>query len=479
MMTTMKRFRIWIFLATLGSHVTGFSQNTGAQSLNLKQCIDLAIKNNLQVRQSEIQMQTNGVQFKQAKDNLLPAISGSLSEGLNYGRSINSSNNGYVDEKNGSGNYGLSSNLLLFNGLSLQQAIKENALSFDATKMDLQQQKDNITLSVILGYLMVLSNKDLLDIARQQAAVDSQQVARLDIQNRAGAIAPYTLTDLQGQYANDLVNIINALNALETSKVNLFNLLNIPYQRDATYEMVAMDANTLQYGGSSDSIFQAALHIIPNIKAADLRVRSFEKGVAVARGKLYPSLYFYGNVNSNYSSIATTTIPGSAFPVQTSDYVSFGGTNYFVNTQGALSQKISFGDQFKNNRYESIGLQLNIPILNYLTTRNNIKQAKINLVNARIVANASRNQLQQMVEQAWQNMNAAYGQYKGYMDQVNAYGESFKAAEVRFNNGVITSADYVIAKNNVDRADINLSAARYNYIFRTKILDYYQGRLTW
>jgi outer membrane protein len=275
------------------------------------------------------------------------------------------------------------------------------------------------------------------------------------------------------------VNIVNAVNALETSKVSLFNLLNIPYDKDATYEMVPMDANTLQYGGSSDSIFQTALRVIPNIKAVDLRVRSFQKGVAAARGKLYPQLYFYGNINSNYSSIATSTIPGSAFPVQTSDYITFGGTNYFVSTQGALSQKISFADQFKNNRYESIGLQLNIPILNYLTTRNNIKQAKINLVNARVMATASRNQLQQMVEQAWQNMIAAYGQYKGYTDQVNAYSQSFKAAEVRFNNGVITSDVYVIAKNNVDRANINLSAARYNYIFRAKILDYYQGRLTW
>ncbi len=158
--------------------------------------------------------------------------------------------------------------------------------------------------------------------------------------------------------------------------------------------------------------------------------------------------------------------------------MNIGATQYDVNTISKQQQKISFGNQFKNNRYESIGLSLNIPILNYLSARNNIKLQKINVQNAKIVADASRNQLQQQVEQAWQNMKAAYGQYKGYMDQEKAFEESFRTAEIRFNNGVITSVDYVIAKNHVDQANINLTASRYNYIFRTRILDYYQGRLT-
>jgi outer membrane protein len=325
---------------------------------------------------------------------------------------------------------------------------------------------------------MVLSNEDQLEISRQQATVDSIQVERLEIQNSAGAIAPATLYDLKGQYASDQVNVVNAINNLESSKVNLFALLNVPYQKDASYEAVPLDANTFQYGGNPDSIFQSALQTIPLIKAADLRVRSFEKAIAVARGKLFPTLSFYGNINSNYTNIATTGIPGTDFKTPTGQFVEIGAASYDVQAYSIQQQKIGFGDQFKNNRYESIGLQLNIPILNYLSTRNNIKLAKINLQNAKVVANASRNQLQQQVEQAWQNMHAAYGQYKGYLDQVNAYGESFRTAEIRFNNGVITSAEYVIAKNNYDRANTNLSASKYNFIFRTKILDYYQGRLT-
>jgi outer membrane protein len=474
----MKRHSSWIFIFILIFHISGFSQDS-TKYLTIKQCVDLAIKNNLLVQQSEITLETNGVTFKQAKDNLLPQISGTISQGNNYGRSVNSTNNTYVDQQNSSGTYSLNGNLLLFNGLQLQNAIKQNALFYHASKMDLQQQKDNITLLVLNAYLTVLSSQEALDIAIKQASVDSAQVVRLKIQNEEGAIPPATLSDLQGQYATDEVTVVNSVNALETAKVTLFSYLNVPYQKDAVYEMINMNADISDLNSNSDSIYQAALQIIPTIKANDLRVQSFEKSIAVARGKMWPSLYFYGNLNSNYTNIATNTIANSLpTPGNTGEFVTIGPNTYDVQANGYPTEKTAFIDQVKNNRFQSIGLQLNIPILNYLSLRNNVKIAKLNYENARVISTSSHYQLQQMVEQAWQNLRSAYGQYKGYVDQVRAYGESFRTAEIRFNAGVLTSVDYVIAKNNVDRANLNLSAARYNYIFRMKILEYYEGRLT-
>jgi outer membrane protein len=474
----MKRYSSWFFILFLIFSFQGYGQDS-TRYLTIKQCVDLAITNNLQIQQSQLQMEQSGVAFKQSKDNLLPQINGTVQQQFNYGRSISNINNSYVDVQNGAGNYSLNANLLLFNGLSLQNAIKQNALGYNASKMDLQQQKDNITLNVILNYLTVLSNQEALDIARKQASVDSAQVARLEIQNAEGAIPPATLYDLKGQYASDLVNVVNAVNALEIAKVNLFAVLNVPYQKDATYEMVSMNADVSDLNGSSDSIYQVALQIIPTIKATDLRVQSFQKGIAAARGKLYPSLFLYGGLSSNFTSIATSGIPGTEYNQFNGSFVDVNGTPteaYYPNT--LQTQKTPFIDQVKNNRFQNFGLQLNIPILNFFSARNNVKTAKINYENAKVLANASRNQLQQLVEQAWQNLRSAYGQYKGYLDQVHAYGESFRTAEIRFNSGVITSVDYVIAKNNYDRANTNLSAARYNYIFRTKILEYYQGRLS-
>ena len=239
----MKRIRIWIFFAGLTGYFNGFGQDSTAHSLNLKQCVDLAVKNNLQVKQSEIQMENYGLQYKQAKDNILPSINANGSQGINYGRSINNFNNTYVDQKNNSGNYGLNASFNLFSGLSVQNSIRQTSLYYDASKMDLQQQKDNITLDVILDYLMVLNNQDQLDIARKQSDVDAKQVERLVILNQAGAIAPATLYDLKGQYASDQVNVVNVVNNLENAKVTLFGLLNVPYQRDVSFEAVSLFSN--------------------------------------------------------------------------------------------------------------------------------------------------------------------------------------------------------------------------------------------
>ena len=350
---------------------------------------------------------------------------------------------------------------------------------YDASKMDWQQQKDNITLNVLLAYLQVLSSGELLGISREQAAVDAKNVERLEILNREGAIAPSTLYDLKGQFANDQVNIINGINALESAKIFLFQILNIPYQRDIVFEKIPTDISVADYQPGSDSLYQTALHTLPVIKSVDLRIKAQQKAIQVNRGQYFPTLSFYGSVSSNYSDLSTTRIAGTVLPVSTGDYVTVNGTNYNVITQQqeATYVKTSFGDQFKNNRYTQIGLSLQIPILNYLHVRNNIKQAKVNLKNAVYVADNTRLQLQQNVELAYQNMIAARGQFASYTEQFAAYNESLRAADVKFRAGAITSVDYVIAKNNADRASLNLVAARYNLTFRARILDYYRGSL--
>ncbi len=477
----LKKLILFLILCSL------FVINTHAQNsivsdtvLTLQECVDAAVQNNLQVKTSEFQMQSNGVYWKQAKDNLLPVISASGNQALNFGRSINVYTNTYIDEQTTSGSYGLNGSLILFSGLGLQNAIKQTSYAYDAAKMDWQQQKDNITLAVILAYLQVLSTQDLLAISIEQGSVDSAQVERLKIQNDAGAIPPSSLYDLQGQYANDLVNITQAVNAHESAKINLFQLLNIKYHRSVELERIPLNVKVPEYSANSDSIYYTALNTLPLIRAADLRTKALERALGVARSYYYPTLSLFGSIYTNYSTAATTSIPGSVFNDTSTSYVTVGPQDYQVinKNQNFTNQKISFGDQFKNNRYTQVGLSLYIPILNSLRARNNVKLAKINLQNQQFVASSTRIQLQQMVEQAYQNMISAYGQYKSYIDQVDAYALSFKAAEIKFNAGAITSVDYVIAKNNVDRATINLTVSRYNYVFRTKILDYYQGRLS-
>ena len=474
---------LFLFIVTFLSINLSRAQDSMSvgNSLTLQQSVDIAIRYNLQVWTGEYQMKTSKVQFNQAKDYVLPSISANGSYGENFGRSINNFNNSYINQQINVANYGVNASLLIFSGLQVFNGIKQAAYAYDASKMDWQQQKDNITLAVILSYLQVLSNQDLLVIARNQATVDSAQVERLKIQNTEGAVAPSALSDLQGQYAGDLINIANSVNALEQSKINLFQYLNVSYKRDVQLERIPLDAQVPDYPANPDSIYQSALYILPLIKSADLRIKVYEKALSVARGVYYPSISLNGGVQSSYSSAASTQVPGSFFNDTSTSYVTVGAADYkVINQQQNFSNlKIPFNDQLKNNRGEYISLSINIPILNYLRARNNVKQAKINLENQRAISHNTRLQLQQMVEQAYQNMIAAHDQYKYYKDQVAAYTESFRAAEIKFNAGAITSDLYLIAKNNMDRATTNQSASRYNYLFRTKILDYYQGRLTW
>ncbi|HVM88059.1 MAG TPA: TolC family protein [Puia sp.] len=457
-------------------------ENIGS-AINLKQCIDIAIKNNLQVEQSDLNKQTAGVYFKQSKDNILPNISASASQTESFGRSLNYYTYSYVNQQINYGNYGIGANLILFSGLQYQNAMKRDGLAYEASKLDYQQQKETISVNVILAYLQVLSTKELVDISKTQADVDKQQISRLELLNQSGALKLLSdLSDLKGQYANDLVNIASLQNTLELAKVNLFSILNIPYKRDIVCEPLSFNLDAVNEPSNPDSIYQSALKTIPAVRSADLKIREYEKALQVARGQYYPTLSLGAGINTSYSNAATASTPLNSFNNDTTtSYVTVNNSNYklIVPQQNFQTQKISFGDQFKNNRSTYVGLNLSLPILNNFRARNNVKLAKINLQNAKNNATNTKLDLQQKVEQAYQNIVLARLQYKSYIDAVAAYKESFRTTEIRFNEGVIASDVYLIAKGNIDRANINLSISKYNYIFRSKILDYYEGVLSW
>jgi len=456
----------------------------GGSIITLKQAVDIALKNNLIVNQADLQSQTNKVQYDQAWGNMLPNISASASQQIGFGRTLNSYDYTYVNQVN-SGNYGVSGSIVLFNGLQLLHNLQANSYAYGASKYDLQQQKDNITLNVILAYLLILSNQDQLTILREQADIDKRQLDRLDTLNNSGALLLLSnLSDLKGQYAGDEVNIAAAVNSLEASRVTLFQLMNVPYKRDVQYENSVTAALSIsEYQQSSDSVYRTALDIYPSIKSVDLRLKAYQKFLQAVKGQYYPSLSFGGGISTNYSSLAFKSIPIGIDPAHnTGSYViGNGGAKLPVldTTQLSHNEKLSWGDQFTQNKNSYVGLQLNIPILNNFRARNNVRIAKINLKTAQLNATNARLALQQNVELAFQSMQAAYKQYKFFMDQAAAFAESFRTTEIRFNEGVVNSDVYVIAKNNVDRANTNLAAAKYTYIFRTKVMDYYQGKLSW
>jgi outer membrane protein len=469
--------------ATAAQNTTGAPDAVGS-TLTLPQAVAIAIKNNLAINQNDLIAQGAKINVDQSWEFMLPTLSASGGQSLNFGRTLVTTNNSYASTEFNSGSAGINAGLTVFHGLVYQNNIRMQRYAWDASKMDLQQQKDNITLNVLVAYLLVLSNRDQVNLAYEQSRVDSVQLVRLTAQGKEGALNPVSsLTDLQGQYASDQINIANAINTLEQSKVALFALLNVSYNRDVEYQNTITATDINQYPAASDSIFQHAMGIIPSIKSAQLRVYEYQKNLAVQRGYYYPTISLGGSVSTNWTnapSPTSSTVTSSAIQKSTSTFTDAAGNNPVYDLVPLTSQNIypKFSDQFKNDRGESIGLNVSIPILNGLQQRNAVRQAKLTLKNYQYQNTNARFALQQTVESAFQSMILAYKSYKFYVQEAAAYEESFRITNIRFTEGVIASDVYIQAKGRSDQAEVNLAAAKYIYLFRTKVLDYYQGKLT-
>jgi outer membrane protein len=454
-----------------------FGSMANGQLLTLKDCIETAIKNNIEVKRAEWQSATDKVSWKQSKASQVPLVNAGISHGVNQGRSIDPFTNSYVNQEVSFANYSINSTVVLWNSGNLRNATQRDALSFEAGKMDVQQAKDNITVNVILAYLQVVNNDEQLELAKQQSIVTRQQVDRLDVLNRQGAIAPATLYDLRGQLAADELNEINAKNNLENSKLTLAQLMNIDYSPAMQVEKIAAGTDLVLYADQPDVIYTLASKDLAIVKASDLRKQAALKEISAAKGGRLPSVVLNAGLGTNYSSAASTLDLINVTDVATDDYVMIGGNKVPVISpqNNYSSRKISYMDQWKNNFNSGISLGLRIPLLNGAQARNRINLAKIQQDRTEFESQNIKTQLKQNIRQSYLNMTAAFERYRKLQQQVADFTESFKAAEVRFQAGVGTSVDYIIAKNNLDRARGNLIAARYDYMLRTKVLDFYRG----
>jgi outer membrane protein len=415
---------------------------------SLREAVETGIKNSLPVNQRDLQAQREEVGWRQAKGDMLPSLNGNINHNLNIGRNPGADNT-YSNNTFTSANWGLNSDVTLFNGLRLWNRLRSSQYAYEAGKQEWQQQKDQLTLDIILAYLQILTNRDQLTLARVQTAQVQEQVNRLEILNNQGAILPSDLSDLKGQLSQNKLNEINTANALEQAKLSLAQLMNIPYDSTLQVERMTVEQFDINYNSTPDSIYRLASEQLAIVKAPEYRRKSAEKTLAAARGNLIPSIGF-----------------GASY-----------GTQFYSNfTDASTNKTIRYYDQLKNNYGFGFGIGINIPFFNGFFARNQVKLAKINLKESELIEQTTQVRLRQSIERDYVNMQASVSRYQALVEQVAALTESFRAAEARFNAGVGNSVDFLTARNNMDRANINLIVARYDYALRTKILDYYQGR---
>ncbi|HTR28356.1 MAG TPA: TolC family protein [Puia sp.] len=453
-----------------------------AVTYTIQQCIDSALKNNSSVQLAEFTARTAQNTYIQSLGSMLPSATASGFFYNNGGKSVNPVTYTYINENFNQAGAQVQGSWTLFNGFSLRNFAKQYSLAYEADKKDWQYQKDLITITVIQDYLAILGTEEQLSLATQQATDIRHRVNLMTIQDSLGSIAHSLLTDALASLNSAELTIVTAKNSLEQLKLRLSQDMNIPYSPNMDVAKLTIDTNPILYNASVDQVYQNATHHIASVQAAALHLESAQRGVAAARGALTPSLYLFYGLYTNYSSAASTTTSLGTTTYQDGSYVDVNGVQTPVNYPTSIpgvTKGVPLSTQFKNNLQKQIGLQLNVPILNGLRYRVAYRNSQISLDQARFNQKMINNNLRQAVEANYVAMVQNFRTYNVTYHQVQNYEESFREAQIKYDNGALSSLDFVIYNTNKNNAELNLISAKYSYLLATKVLDYYQGQLTW
>ena len=448
--TKLLAFTLFLLIINLGHSQTAAVQAAGNQRITLQQAVDIALKNNIQVKQSTVSVQNSELTLAQSKNNKLPAVNGYTGISTNFGRGIDFITNTYSTQTNTNNNLGINTDVIIYQGGLLQNTIKKNELELKASQQDMAAMKENISLQVVLAYLNILNFEDQLTIAQSQSDITKLQIDRTEKLVRAGSLPQSNVYDLKAQLANEETQIVNSQSNLETAKLTLLQLMN-----DTNFENVSLDRISINtpsseaYGASPTQVYEVAEKYQPAIKAADLRIQSNIIGIKMAEAGLKPTMRFSGGLGSGYGSAGKDFKTG---------------------------EKLGYFTQINQNFAQNIGFDLSIPIFNKWATKTRMQQSNLQKINSELAAQSTRQTLRQNIEQAYVNMNNAAKRFDALTVQVTALEESFRAADSRFNAGAIDFVSYNLQKTNLDKAKANQIQAKYDYVFRTKILDFYQNK---
>lgn len=473
----MKKYTL--ILAFLASFTVTFAQD--AKKWSLKECVDIALENNLRIKRSIYNVESFRANLLQAKGAYLPTFNLSGTQGWNFGRALNPVTNNFVDRNSNTLNFAAQSNLTLFNGLRITNTFRQSQRDVLASRHDLQKAKNDVILNVVTLYTNVIFNQELLENSRYQLNSSQTQLDRIRKQVDAGALSMSNQLNQEAQVATNELNLINQENALNLSILQLKQAMQIPASEPLQVEVPDLQLEDLVLDNSAEKIYAIALEAMPEIKSAMLKVESAELALKANRGAYLPRLSFTATATSNYSSLNNTaryqsdgTYSLGTTPIgQTAT-----GVNVFAYSPNLVqvAEKYGPGDQLTDNLYKNLGLQLTIPILNGLNTRTNVQRAAISKQLADITVTETQNTLRQSIETAYNDALAASRSYASSLKQVKAQEEAYRMNKQRFDVGALSIIEYQVSENDLYRAKSDLTRAKYNFIFKKKILDFYQGK---
>jgi outer membrane protein len=439
----MKKSLVTFITCMILMQVNGFAQK---QIWSLEECIKYAIDHNIQIKQQTIQTKVQKNSLDQSKLNLLPTINGQASHDYSFGRALDQNTYTFYNQTVLQDYFYLGGRTDLFNGLQNLNTIQKNKYELLAGEQDLQRIRDNVALSVALAYLQILLNKELVTANENQLNITLQQIEKTKKLVDAGSVARGNLLQIEAQAAQEELSLITMANQLETSYLNLTQLLELG--SPAGFEIVVPEINVEQNSvvtGNIDEIYNLAAQSRPEIKSSELKLTASEYALKIAKGARSPSISLSHTFGTRYSFIKD--VPGFQ----------------------------SFEEQLKNNKNYGLGVSMSIPILNGWQVNKNISNSKLYVESSQYTLDGSKKELYKNIQQAYTDAVAALKKYNASSKAVSSMEESFRYTEQKFSVGMITPVDYNVSKTQLLNAQSDMSQAKYEFIFKTKVLDFYKG----
>jgi outer membrane protein len=413
------------------------------QTLSLKECVDIAIKNNLTYRESQILGESANVELSRAKSQIYPVLGFGTGQDIRVGRSIDRFTNSYIEQVYTTNYFGLQANMTVFNGFQIKNQVRQNELLRDAGAKNIEAIRNRTIIGILQAYLQVLATQELLEVSKQQVETSKSQVERIEKQINAGVVGQTEIFQVKSQLVNDEFSLVTTQNANKAARLTLFQLMNQSSNQAFLFEPLKDDV--LLYSIDKESvtnIFEQASNSFPEIKAGELRLKSFDNLLKATQANTLPQVGLAANYGTFYSS----------------------------------SNKVEkYFTQINGTRNGSLSLNISVPILGKLQNSPRVSAVKIQQQLSQNQLNIAKLQLRQAIEQTYQLLSAASERYKVATNQVDILDQNIKAVESRINAGTINYIEYILAKTNFDRAKSNLVQAKYEFLLQKKIIDFYKN----
>jgi outer membrane protein len=413
-----------------------------AKIWSLQECIDYANEHNLEIQMRQINIDKQEVALNTSQNRRLPNLTANASQSFSFGRSASGFDNTYQNRNTSATQWSASTSVPIFTGFMISSEIEANRLDLQAIAAELEKSKENMEINITSMYLQILYSKEIAGIAKRQAELSREQLERTKSLYESGRASEAQIYEVEAQIANDELTVVQAASDLQIAILTLTQALELPAPEG--FDVVEpADAADFVLARPPDVIYHTALTSRATIRAEELRLKSSEKYIKMAESALYPTLSFGAGYGNNY-------------------YILSG----FENP--------AFSKQLKNNRNEYFGLNLSVPIFNRYSTRNNVKTARMNMQLQALQLENTKKSLYKEIQQAYYNALTSGEKFKAAEAAYKSAEKSFGYMKEKLDNGRATMYEYNDSKTSLTKALSNTAQAKYDFIFRKKILEFYE-----